>query len=120
MGAATGDRKWAVPAILISLMTVFLGLVSMANVTSNAAATTANEASDQAAQVAADLSIHDARQNGSLEQIQGQLGTLRGYHSTHRGDIAELREDIDVKFAEHRKLLDELLRHSYSEHSPAP
>jgi hypothetical protein len=90
-------------------MTVFLGLVSMANVTSNAAATTANEASDQAAAVAADLSIHEARQNGSFESIESQLSTLRTYHSTLRGEIKE-----------QRKLLDELLRQSYSDHASPP
>ena len=108
MGTPDGNRKWALPAILIGLMSVFLGLVSMANVVSNAAATSANEASGQSAQVAADLTVHEARQNGSFESIDSQLSTLRTYHSTLRGELKE-----------QRKLMDELLRRSYSEH-PVP
>lgn len=109
MGVASGDREGRTTKILIGLMGVFLAMAVYAGGLAAIASGVAHDAVRRADQVANDLSIHEARQNGSLERIDSQLGTLRGYHSTHRG---EHKED--------RKIMDELLRHSYKHSSSVP
>ena len=100
--------KWWL-GIVFAPMALLLSFVAYANGVATSANATAQNACHQVDKMAAELSIHEARQNGSLEAIQSQLSTLRTYHSTLRGEMKE-----------QRKLLDELLRHSYSEHSAAP
>ena len=132
MGTNGGDRSVGlamkiVIALVSIMMAAFLSLViysagqaSAANFTSNAAATSANEASDQAAAVAADLSIHSARQNGEYGSINSQLSTLRTYHSTLRGEMKDQRDERGEEIKELREMVNELLRQSYSENTSPP
>jgi hypothetical protein len=83
-------------------MGLFLAISGLAVGLAAGASDAAQEASIEAAKVAADLSIHEARQNGSLESIQSKLSHL---------------EAGQVK---HDKSLDELLRRLYSEHPSPP
>lgn len=107
MGAGDKINKYWL-GIPVALMGVFLGLVLYSAGLANGASQAALEASRLADKVAADLSVHEARQNGALESIKSQLGTLRTYHSTLRGEMKE-----------QRLLLDELLRKSHTNH-PGP
>lgn len=76
-------------------MGVFLALVIFAGGAATSANISANEASREASKVATNLSVHEARQNGTLESIEARL----------------TKQD---------KVLDELLRRSYSEHGASP
>ncbi len=80
---------------LLGLMGVFLALVIFAGGAATSANISANEASREASKVATNLSVHEARQNGTLESIEARL----------------TKQD---------KVLDELLRRSYSEHGASP
>lgn len=100
------NRWWLV--VVLGPMALFLTLVAYSNGLANGANKEALKASRLADKVAADLSVHEARQNGALESIKSQLGTLRTYHSTLRGEMKE-----------QRLLLDELLRKSHTNH-PGP
>ena len=85
---------WRAITVLFAMMTLLMGLMLYAIVSSNEAAAEAVEASTDAVGVQASLKIHEAKQNGSFESIESQLGTLRTYHSTLRGDMKELRDEL--------------------------
>ena len=103
---ATGNHdgalsKWGWRAAL-GLMGVFLTLVVFSVGLALGANGAAHEAGRKADKVASDLSVHEARQNGSLQSIQAHLSQL------HTGQ------------AQQDKVLDELLRRSYSGHFISP
>ena len=124
--ANTNDGKtnrWVIGVgltLFIALMGTFLSLVSYAAGESNSALTAAQEANRTAEKVAADLSVHAARQNGEYGSIQSQLGTLRGYHSTLRGEMKDQRAERGEEIKELREMVNELLRQSYSDHASPP
>ena len=91
----TENQSTNMTRLLIGLMALLLVLVGFAMASST-------EAVREATKAQTELSVHSARQNGSFESIQSQLGTLRTYHSTLRGEMKE-----------QRKLLDELLKASH-------
>ena len=91
----TENQSTTMTRLMIGLMTLMMVLVGFAMAGSR-------EATREATKAQTELSVHAARQNGSFESIQSQLGTLRTYHSTLR---AEMKEQ--------RKLLDELLKASH-------
>ncbi len=107
MGAGDKINRWWL-VLVLGPMALFLTMVGLSIGGALAASDAALEASRLADKVAADLSVHEARQNGALESIKSQLGTLRTYHSTLRGEMKE-----------QRLLLDELLRKSHTNH-PGP
>ena len=98
----TENQSTNMTRLLIGLMALLLVLVGFAMASST-------EAVREATKAQTELSVHAARQNGSFESIQSQLGTLRTYHSTHRGELKDMREEMQG----HRKLLDELLKASH-------
>lgn len=102
MGATDGSRDSRLTKILMALMGVFLALVVYAGGLAAVASGTAYDASRKADKVASDLSVHAARQNGSLESIAASLAQLR-------------TDQLDQ-----RKVVDELLRRSYSDHPTSP
>jgi hypothetical protein len=93
------SRWWL--AIPIGMMGVFMALIVFTAGMATMAGETAHEADQKAQKVANDLSVHAARQNGSFESIKSQLSTIK------------------VEMQGQRQVLNELLRHSYSEHSPS-
>lgn len=105
--------KWLL-AILYGVMSLFLGLVGYAIAAEHTAVDAGHSAKAAARQVAVDLELHQARQNGTLESIQSQLGTLRTYYSNLRGDVREQTEVIRADVKDNREILDELLRHAGS------
>lgn len=107
MGAGDKINRWWL-VVVLGPMALFLTMVGLSIGAALSASDAALEASRLADKVAADLSVHEARQNGALESIKSQLGTLRTYHSTLRGEMKE-----------QRLLLDELLRKSHPNH-PGP
>lgn len=94
------STRWVIGSIFAILMLLII-LVGIA-------ITGSSDATEKSSDVASQLSIHEARQNGTLESINSQLSTLRTYHSTLRGEMKE-----------QRKLLDDLLRRSHVIHKPA-
>lgn len=93
---------------MLAMMTLLVVIVGWAIAAGNNAALAGARATKHATDAATALSVHEARQNGTLESINSQLSTLRTYHSTLRGELKE-----------QRKLLDDLLKQSHVTHKQA-
>lgn len=126
--ASTASAKTAIDASKLAqessedAATKSIEASSLAQKSSEEALIKAREALDAVLKVKTDLDVHSARQNGSFESINSQLGTIKGYNSTLRGDLrerdalrelknAEQRKALDARLTEQRKILDLLLRH---------
>lgn len=107
--ARTTDKGTrALVVAMLGLVSLLLVVVGWAIVAGNNAALAGAKATRHATDVATKLSVHEARQNGTLENISSQLSTLRTYHSTLRGELKA-----------QRKLLDDLLKQSHTFHNQA-
>ena len=69
-----GKWRWLSPAIVLIPMMAMMGFSINA---STSASVEAQEAKTHASKVAAALTVHATKQNGSFESIDIQLGTLR-------------------------------------------
>jgi hypothetical protein len=88
-------------AVFMSMVVVCITFAAYSFQVAGTASDSAAEASGKSIDVQHLLSVHEARQNGSLDRIDARLTDLSAYHT-------ELHDEM----REQRKLLDELLRQS--------
>lgn len=95
-------RRWLSPAaFLIPMMLMLMGMVGWSIDAGASATVAAQEAKKDAANVAEELHVHAARQNGSFETIDNKLGTLTKKFDTVDDKFDTLTGKFDTSWGHH-------------------
>jgi Tfp pilus assembly protein PilO len=80
--------------VVLTLMGLLIVVVGFSIAASSQASQDARESMQKAGEVKTAISIHEARQNGSLENINNQLTDVREDMSDVRADVSEMRKTL--------------------------